>query len=81
MKNPIRKFYKTVITTTVLSEDPYEYLGLVNLHHDIVNGDCSGTTNVATSKRLSRKDFVKELQEQGSDPDFFQLDDKGKDID
>ena len=76
-----RKFYKTIIQVEVLSEGPYEFKSLKGLVYDIDQGDCSGVSGVKSSKALPRKKFVEAVQEQDSDPDFFQLDDNGKDLD
>ena len=68
-----RKYYKTIIQVEVLSEDPYNYIGLNELHYDITDGGCSGKTSVISSETLSGKQMAKALKEQGSDPGFFNL--------
>lgn len=76
-----RKFYKTEIKVTVLSEDPYDYESLSQVAFDIEGGDCSGEVKVIKKERLTGKEAAKALQKQGSDPEFFQLTEEGEDID
>lgn len=73
-----RKFYKTTVTTVVLSEGPYEFTNLNNLDYDILAGDCSGRST-STSEEISSYAAAKELLKQGSDSSFFQLDQDGVD--
>lgn len=75
-----RKFYRTTITVTVLSEEPYQYENLVQVHNDITDGDCSGKHSITGSVKLTAKQAAKAMREQGSDPDFFQLTEDGEDI-
>ena len=75
-----RKFYKTVIKVTVLSEESFTYNNLADVHNAITNGDCSGAHSTVSVAELSGKDVVKALQAQGSDPCFFQLKEDGEDI-
>jgi len=74
-----REFYKTVITIEVLSEEPYDLESLSQLAHDVTDGGCSGRIVREKSTRLSRKAFVKACVAQGSDPEFFGLDENGND--
>jgi len=74
-----RKFYKTTITTVVLSEEPFQYEHLGDVQEQIYTGDCSGTFT-DTSEVLSAKEIVKALKKQGSDPEFFQLDKDGNEL-
>lgn len=75
-----RKFVKTVIQVTVLSEGFYDPENLSGVHYDITNGDCSGKWEVVKQTDLTGKQAAKELEKQGSDPAFFQLDEKGNDL-
>lgn len=74
-----RKFYKTTITTVVLSEEPFRYETLADMQEQIYAGDCSGTFT-DKSEELSAKEIVNALKEQGSDPEFFQLDKDGNEL-
>lgn len=76
-----RKFYKTVIQVEVLSEEPYKYESLSDVSFDICEGNCSGTVNsIEENIVLSSKEAAKELKKQGSDPEFFQLDKDGNNL-
>lgn len=49
--------------------------------NDIMDGDCSGkATTMVENQVVSGKRMAKLLQEQGSDPEFFQLDENGNDL-
>lgn len=75
-----RKFYRTTITVTILSEEPYQYDNLLMVHNDITNGDCSGVHDITNSEELTAKQAVKALQKQASDPEFFGLTEDGEDL-
>lgn len=76
-----RKFYKTVIIVEILSEKPnYEPVSLHSLSDDISTGDCSGSWTVKKQTVLNGKQMAKALEKQGSDPEFFNLTEKGEDI-
>lgn len=74
-----RKFFKTTIVVTVLSEDepvsadmPLEGIG-----YEIVHGDWSGEYDVTEIVELSGKEAADALAAQGSDPSFFRLNEDG----
>lgn len=78
-----RKFYKTPITVIVLSEDePLDSnMDLDAVHHAITDGDCSGQVTWGDPVLLTPKQAAKALEEQGSDPGFFNLTSDGKEAD
>lgn len=73
-----RKFYKTIIQVEVLSEEPFEYNTLDDVARAI-NDDCSGQTTTVSTTTLDGKQAAEALQEQASDPAFFQLTEEGED--
>jgi hypothetical protein len=75
-----RKFYRTVITLEVLSEEPYNPDSLAQIAEDIMDGPCSGKWGITAQQTVDGPQMAKMLQEQGSDPDFFQLTEDGKDL-
>lgn len=77
-----RKFYRTVIQVEILSETPYpESADMHQVANDIMDGDCSGkATTMIENQVVSSKRMAKLLKEQGSDPEFFQLDENGNDL-
>lgn len=75
-----RTFYKTTVTVEVLHEEPLDFDNLEDLHYMITDGECSGKFEVTDFVAMNGKNMAKALQEQGSDPEFFQLDKKGNDI-
>jgi hypothetical protein len=75
-----REFYKTVFTVTVLSEEPLNEPDLSDLHHMITVGDCSGVVKQTSARVLNGLQAAQALQEQGSDPEFFQITEEGEDV-
>lgn len=75
-----RKFYKTVLQVEVLSEEPIGDMDLEQVSHEIVEGDFSGQSIVMQTKELNGKEAAAALVEQGSDPEFFMIDEEGNDI-
>jgi hypothetical protein len=82
MKEP-RKFFKTVITVTVLTEDGpvSEETPLDVVAQQIVNGDWSGTVEHDGGTELTPALAAAALIDQGSDPEFFNLEVVGNDLD
>ena len=82
-KKESRKFYLTRIMVTVLSEDApisARDMELNDIHDAITDGDCVGEVEVTSAYRISRKEIVHALNSMNSQPGFFGLDDKGKDV-
>lgn len=77
-----RKFYKTTIKVVVLSEGPLENIeSLHDVAYSIDEGDCSGVWSVKKSEVITGKQAANALLKQGSDPEFFQIDKNGKNLD
>jgi len=74
-----RKFYRTIVTVEVLSEEPLDNMGLDALHYAITDGDCVGRTHFGDPQEVEASDAADRLYEMGSEPNFFRLDDKGND--
>ncbi len=69
-----RKFYRTVVEVEILSENPLEdATDLQAISYEITQGDCSGHVTVISEQAVSGRVMAKLLQNQGSDPGFFQL--------
>lgn len=76
-----RKFYMTKVVVTVLSEEPLNpSLNLEQLHYAITNGECSGVTEIMEPEEIDGAVAAEELMAQGSDPEFFLINEKGEDI-
>lgn len=76
----IRKFYKTNITLEVMSEEPVDVSGLYELEEVVsrtITGDYSGRVLNCTEEVLDGAQAARALIEQGSDPEFFQIDKDG----
>ena len=83
-----RKFYRVVYTCEVLTDDKEIFDTMYNgfwrmdeVASEIESGDCSGNFYVKSAQEVTPKKMVKLLQDQGSDPEFFSLDEDGNDID
>jgi hypothetical protein len=77
-----RKFYKTEITLTVLSEDPIRDVNLDSLEvivDECINGEYSGDVKSVT-EAVDAKRMAELLREQASEPEFFQINDDGEDL-
>jgi len=75
-----RKFYKSTFVVEVLSEEPLDGTqSLAALSAMTTDGDCSGKHNMTKQETLNAKQAAEELRKQGSDPEFFQIDEDGKD--
>jgi hypothetical protein len=77
-----RKFYRTVVTVEILSEDPFD--GTQDLEYidwAITDGDCSGRKTVTVDNaELDGLAAAALLVAQGSDPEFFGLTEEGEDV-
>jgi hypothetical protein len=78
-----RKFYRTVYTVEVLSEDPLEAdLSLEDITYEITTGNCSGKRGCTIfNEEVDGPTMAKLLRKQDSDPNFFLLNDDGYDVD
>jgi hypothetical protein len=75
-----RKFYRTVFTVEVLSEEEPEPVDLEVLNQQITDGPWSGVVTKGKSEEIGGARMAELLQEQGSDPGFFELTDDGEDV-
>jgi hypothetical protein len=76
-----RKFYRTVVSIEILSEEPLgKDLDLEDLAYAIDQGPCVGHALRLKSKKISAKQAAKALYEFASEPSFFELSDEGADL-
>jgi len=75
-----RIFYKTKIVIEILSEEPQSVNSLADIEYDITEGNNSGSWNVVETMELNGLACANELKSQGTDPEFFQIDDDGNDL-
>ncbi len=84
MEQSKRKFYRTVYQIEVLSEEKFDNEGgmsLTDIDNAITDGDCSGRVKfIVNNEEKTGKEMAELLKEQGSDPEFFQLDENGNDL-
>ena len=77
-----RKFFKTVVRVTVLNEDvPIEFDALTELEHAIDSGDEVVQIAVLKQVQLTPRAAARALSRYGSEPEFFQLNGNGEDVD
>lgn len=77
-----RKFHKTTFVIEILSEEPYTGSeSLSSIKEAISDGPDSGSITCTEHKVLNGKKAADALVEQGSEPSFFSLDEKGNDVD
>lgn len=73
-----KRLYRSVIQIEVLSDYPYDFIGLDLTHEDITDGDCSGKTKVLhLNQVIEGLDAVKAVKDHNINPDFFLMDDEG----
>ena len=77
-----RKFYRTVIHAELLSEEPILPMSLRDVDYQITEGYLSGELLESNpdNEILDGPTAAKALIAQGSDPEFFELDEDGNDI-
>jgi hypothetical protein len=75
-----REFYETTIRVRVLSDVPLEWDTLNNVNCAIASGDCVGSVEETANKRLTGKQMARKLRAFGSEPAFFQLNEKGEQL-
>jgi len=76
-----RKFYRRVFHIEVLSEEPIPgEVDLTEIHYNITEGHCSGRIACDEQEEMDGKKAADLLIDQGSDPEFFNLDEAGDDV-
>ncbi|MBA2681101.1 MAG: hypothetical protein H0U76_22225 [Ktedonobacteraceae bacterium] len=80
---PKRTFYRNIITVEVLSEEPLSgNESLSDIEYLINEGPCSGKVETTTdNEQVDGRRMAPLLQDQGSDTEFFGLDEQGRDVD
>jgi hypothetical protein len=77
-----RKFFKTTVTFTVLSEEPIPpHADLQYIANEAVDGQYVGNFGASEEVKLTGAEVAEALYEAGSDPGFFSLDSEGNDTD
>ena len=77
-----KKIYKSVLRVEILSEEPYpESVNLDTVSYDITDGHCSGMLEWEShNAELVGEEGAKALMNQGSDPEFFLMDEDGNEL-
>jgi hypothetical protein len=79
----LQPVYKHTIQVEVLTGSPenFDGMSLRAIGEEIINGDWSGTWTVTEGNvQLTGKAAVDAIREQGSDPEFFGMDEEGNEI-
>lgn len=76
------KIYRSLFTVEVLSEEPIDCsTSLTDLLEECNNGDYSGMTNlVYANHEVTGKRAANLVIKQGSDPEFFMMDENGNEL-
>jgi hypothetical protein len=76
----MKKFYRTIVEIEILSENPFpEGVTLEGIHNEITDGEWSGQYEVKLTEEVDGPAMAKLLDKQGTDPQFFNLNDEGED--
>ena len=76
-----KTIYKTIIRVEVLSDSPIGDVDMQTIVNETENGDWSGKNyTVIQDKPLTGKKAVDAVLEQGSDTEFFQMDEDGNEL-
>lgn len=78
-----KKLYKSVLKVEVLSEEPMGEcsISLSDLDYQITEGECSGKIEwESIDAEVVGAEAVKECDEHGTDPSFFQMDEEGNEL-
>jgi hypothetical protein len=76
-----RKFYRAIVQYEILSEEPIGAMSLSDIEYETTDGHMSGHFLETKHEELDSVQMAAALQNQGSDPEFFQLDESGQDLD
>lgn len=74
------KFYKTIVQIEVLSTEEIGDVTLDDIVYMITEGHCSGQWQIASIEEVIAPVMAQLLMNQGSDPEFFGLDQDGNEI-
>ena len=77
-----KKLYKSVLKVIIVSDEPYpDSVNLEQVNYDITEGHNSGILEWEyLNAEIVGAEAVKAMEEQGSDPEFFQMDDEGNEL-
>lgn len=75
-----RKFYKTIVTTTIFSDMPYEEHDLCNIESDRQEGTIMSSSDLTSSTPIDGKEFAAQCEPHGHDLDWYNLTPEGEDL-
>lgn len=76
-----KNFHRYVYTIEVLTEGPIpDHMSMVDILNEADYGSYSSLILDTKSKKVNGKTMAKALMNQGSDPEFFGIDENGVDI-
>lgn len=75
-----RKFHKTVVQITILSEEEIGSVTPEQIAYQISGGEWSGYVEITSRQEINGADAAKGLMEQGSDPEFFRITEEGEEL-
>jgi len=81
-ENNGKAIYRTIIQYEILSDEPYDDEDLETISNETYDGNWSGLMlePKILNQKLFGKEAVKAINSQGSDSEFFGLDDNGNEI-
>ncbi len=73
-------YHRTVIQVEVLSQEPLGDMALATIAEEITTGDFSGRVSTVSAVEVNGPAMANLLIGQGSDPEFFGLDQHGQEV-
>lgn len=75
-----KKFYKSQITLTVISDEPTKELGFEQISQQILGGKWAGQITNREEQEISGQEVIAACKEQDCDADLFHLHENGEEV-
>jgi hypothetical protein len=75
-----KTIYRTIVTIEVLSPEPDIHTSLTDIADEMDNGEYSGAVSFGKPKPIKGKVAARTILAQGSDPEFFGMDERGNEL-
>lgn len=76
----MKNFFRTIVQIEIISDEPIGDPSLEEINYQIMEGDWSGQYSVISQEEMSSQQAAIAIAAQGSQPEFFGIDDSGNEI-